>query len=230
MTLIEPDTPTRKRSLAPDLRTLDERAARAWTERMAVRPLDDGRYAVDAESGATYVVDLLDRSCTCPDNRIRGEHCKHLRRVAIEITAHRVAPPGKTLALCDACGTETFVDADASPPHLCGACRLEPGDVVVDRESLRRTDGERTDGQPPTGGTGDRLVVRAVTDRRADEVTVGDGDRTVADYPTNEGYPSDDLVVEATYLSDAGRDRTRDRRYSFPLSRLEPADDAALIE
>ena len=49
-------TPTEKVALVPDLRSLSERAIRAWTERMAVRPLGD-RYAVDSESGATYVVD-----------------------------------------------------------------------------------------------------------------------------------------------------------------------------
>lgn len=212
MTLIEPHTDARKTALAPDLRRLDDRAARAWTERMAVRPLGEGRYAVDAESGATYVVDLPERSCTCPDNRLRHQHCKHLRRVAIEITSHRVPPPGKTLARCDACGTLTFVDEDAPGPHLCPACHLEPGDVVFDREA------------------GDRLVVQAVTDRRADEVAVDAADTTVADYPTNEGYPPDDLLVEASYMGDVTRERTRDRRYSFPLSRLELADDAELVQ
>ena len=239
MTLIEPHTESRKRALAPDLRRLDERAARAWTEEMAVRPLGDGRYAVDAESETTYVVDLPGRSCTCPDNQIRGQHCTHLRRVAIEITSHRVPPPGKTWAVCDSCEAETFVDEDAPGPHLCPACRLEPGDVVVDREA------------------DDRLVVRAVTDRRADEVRIDAAGTTVADYPTNEGYPADDLVVEVSYLADVARERgdadrsenargektssvragsepgwmtgSEARRYSFPLSRLEPADDAKLV-
>jgi hypothetical protein len=235
MTLIDPHPEIHRTALAPDLRRLDERATRAWTEEMAVRPLDEGRYAVDSESGATYVVDLRARSCTCPDNRIRGQHCKHLRRVAIEITAHRVPPPGKTWAVCDSCGAETFVDADAAPPHLCSTCHLEPGDVVRDRE------------------TGDRLVVQAVTDRRADEVTIAAADTTVADYPTNDGYPTDDLVVEASYFSDVAREagaaersggapngragsdttrptRTRNRRYSFPRSRLELVDDAELVQ
>lgn len=212
MTLIEPHSPPEKAALAPDLRALDDRAARAWTERMAVRPLGESRYAVDAESGATYVVDLTGPSCTCPDNQIRGQRCKHLRRVAIEITSHRVPPPGKTWAVCDACRTETFAAEDAPGPHLCPACHLDPGDVVIDRE------------------TGDRLVVRTVTDDRADEVSIDAAETTVADYSTNEGYPSDDLVVEVSYLSDLASDRNRERRYSFPLSRLEPADDAELIE
>jgi hypothetical protein len=205
MTLIEPTDRSRKTALAPDLRRLDERAARAWTEAMAVRPLSGSRYAVDSESGATYVVDAAAGTCTCPDHQIRGQRCKHVRRVAIEITARRVPPPGQVWAACDACGAETFVPEHAPTPHLCGACAIEPGEVVVDRE------------------TGDRLVVARVTDRRADETLVTAADCTVADYPTNDGYPPEDLVVEATYLGDG------DRRYSFPRSRLRRTDDAAIV-
>ena len=197
-----------KVALAPDLRRLSDRAIRAWVEEMAVRPLGD-QYAVDSESGATYVVDPIDGTCTCPDNEIRGETCKHLRRVAIEITAGRVPPPGQRREYCGACGAETFVPTDDPGPPLCEACRVELGDVVLDRE------------------TGDRLVVVAVTDKRADEVDI-DGKTTVAEYPTNDGYPADDIVVRAVYVSDAvGRDDPT--QYSFPLSRLEPADDAALV-
>jgi len=202
--------PTGKTALAPDVRRLDERAARAWTERMAVRPLGDSRYAVDSQSGATYVVDVAAGTCTCPDHAIRGERCKHLRRVGIEITTRRVPPPGHHRASCAACGIETFVPGDESPPQLCPACRLEPGDVVRDRES------------------DDRLVVARVTDRRAHEVVVEGVEETVADYDTNAGYPRDDLVVEAVYLSDLGRESRR--RYSFPLSRLGRVDDTAMVQ
>lgn len=209
----ETRTPTqvRRTALAPDVRRLDERAARAWTERMAVRPLAGGRYAVDSASGATYVVDLSDGSCTCPDYQIRGERCKHLRRVAIEITTRRLPAPGKRAAVCDACGIDTFVPEGEGPPDLCGACRVEPGDVVRDRE------------------TDDRLVVARVTPERAYDVVIEGVGETVADYATNEGYPADDPVVEAVYLGDLAR-REHPRRYSFPLSRLERVDDAAVVE
>jgi len=206
MTLIESTDRSEKTALAPDLRHLDERAARAWTEAMAVRPLPGSRYAVDSASGATYVVDAAAGTCTCPDHQIRGRRCKHVRRVAIEITAGRVPPPGQVRAACDACGAETFVPERAPTPHLCGACAIEPGAIVVDRE------------------TGDRLVVARVTDQRADETPVTAADCTVAAYPTNDGYPSEDLVVEATYLGDG------DRRYSFPRSRLRRTDDAAIVD
>jgi len=172
---------------------------------MAVRPLSGARYAVDSESGATYVVDATAGTCTCPDHQIRSEQCKHVRRVAIEITARQVPPPGQTWATCDACGAETFAPEDAPEPHLCGNCHLAPGDIVLDRE------------------TGDRLVVARVTDQRADSVAIEAANCTVAEYPTNEGYPSTDLVVETTYLGDG------DRRYSFPLSRLRRTDDAAIV-
>jgi hypothetical protein len=132
-----------------------------------------------------------------------------MRRVGIEITTHRAPPPGERAVDCGVCGVGTFVPAEAEPPHLCSNCLLESGDVVRDR------------------ATGDRLVVGAVTDRRADEVRVPGG-QTVADYETNTGYPRDDLVVEATYLGDVGREN--DRTYSFPLSRLERVDDATLVD
>ena len=232
MTDIRPRASARKTALAPDLRRLDDRAARAWTERMAVRPLGDARYAVDSQSGATYVVDLDAHTCTCPDHQLREETCKHLRRVAIEISTRRVPPPGKRRATCAACGVETFVASEAdrreaserasgetaskesATPPLCETCHLEPGVVVRDRER------------------DDRLVVVHVTPDRADEVTIAVADCTVAEYEANEGYPADDLVVEAVYLGDLGRtdDPSETRRYSFPRSRLERVDDAALVD
>ena len=210
MTESRTPTPSRKTALAPDVCQLDERAARAWTERMAVRPLGDGRYAVDSQSDATYVVDVPDHSCTCPDNQIRGERCKHLRRVGIEITTRRVPAPGKRAATCAACGVDAFVPEDDEPP-LCDACRLEPDDVVQDREA------------------GDRLVVASVTPDCANEVVVEAVGETVADYATNDGYPRDDLVVEAVYLGDLARSESP-RRYSFPRSRLERVDDAEVVD
>ncbi|QSG13270.1 SWIM zinc finger containing protein [Halapricum desulfuricans] len=204
-----PDRSTRKTALAPDTRTMDDRAARAWTERMAVRPLGGGRYAVDSHSGATYVVDLPAGRCSCPDHLIRGERCKHIRRVAIEVTSHRVPPPGKRRARCAQCGVETFVEEGAAEPWLCSNCHFEPGDVVLDRE------------------TGDRLVVAGVTTRRTDEYVIDAVDSTVADYETNAGYPEDDLVVEVRYLADVVR-RERPRTYAFPHSRLAATDNQLL--
>ncbi|MCU4717436.1 SWIM zinc finger family protein [Halapricum hydrolyticum] len=204
-----PGRSTRKTALAPDTRTMDERAARAWTERMAVRPLGGGRYAVDSHSGATYVVNLPESRCTCPDHRIRGERCKHIRRVAIEVTSHRVPPPGKRQVRCAQCGVETFVEEDSAEPWFCSNCRFEPGDVVLDRE------------------TGDRLVVAGVTTQRADEYVIDTVDSTVAAYETNAGYPDDDLVVEASYLGDVAH-REQPRTYAFPHSRLAATEQRLL--
>lgn len=194
------DTPaSRKRALAPDTAVLDGRAARAWTERMAVTPLGGGRYAVESESDTTYIVDLPRGRCSCPDSTYREERCKHRRRVAIEINEGRTPPPGKRPAPCAACGSRAFVPEGAEPPHLCGACQLDPGEPVTDRE------------------TGDLLVVKAVTPHRADEFEIPGTDLTVAEYPTNQGYPEDDPVVEAVYPFPGAEQR----RYTFPISRLE---------
>lgn len=186
---------------------MDERSARAWTERMAVRPLGEGRYAVDSQSGATYVVDLPAGTCSCPDHLIRGQRCKHLRRTAIEVNEGRVPPPGRARADCSVCGRTAFVPEDESVP-VCDDCRLERGDRVVDRE------------------TGDVLVVARVTDERAADVEIPAAGSTVAAYPTNRDYDPEDVVVEAVYPRERVRARAdgRDpRRYSFPRSRLRRA-------
>jgi len=197
---------TPKEPLVPDLGSMDDRSVRAWTEAMAVAPLGSGRYSVESQSNNTYVVDLLAADCTCPDNTIRSERCKHLRRVAIEVNRGRVAPPGRVRGVCEACRREAFLPEDGPP--LCDACRLEPGDLATDRE------------------TGDSVLVARVTGARADEVTVGDGEGTVADYPTNEGYPTDDLVVEVVYpFSRSETPLSNQPRYSFPLSRLAPSGE-----
>ncbi|MFB6206328.1 MAG: SWIM zinc finger family protein [Haloglomus sp.] len=200
----------RPQPLAPDTSRLDGRSARAWTEPMAVTALGGGRYEVENQAGRTYVVNLPESDCTCPDHRIRGESCKHLRRVAIEVTRGRVPAPGKVRGTCRGCGHEAFVPEDG--PAYCRGCRLEPGDLATDRE------------------TGDAVLVVAVTDERADETEVAGTGRSVADYETNEGYPRDDPVVEVVYPFGNREVALEDRRrYSFPHSRLLPRG-AALVD
>lgn len=197
------------RPLAPDTSRLDGRSARAWTEPMAVTALGEGRYEVENRAGRTYVVDLPEGDCTCPDHRIRGESCKHLRRVAIEVTRGQVPAPGKVQGACRGCGREAFVPEDGL--SFCRGCRLEPGDLATDRE------------------TGDAVLVVRVTDEPADAVEVDGTGRSVADYETNEGYPRDDPVVEVVYPFGGGKTLEERRRYSFPHSRLLPRD-AALVD
>ncbi|WP_372910319.1 SWIM zinc finger family protein [Salinigranum sp.] len=174
------------------------RALRARTEPMTVRPLRDRRYVVETEGG-TYVVDLDRRTCTCPDHAIRGSRCKHLRRVAIEVTERHVPAPGERPAVCAVCGRETFVPFDATGAQLCERHVRRPGDVAVDRER------------------GATLLVVGVTTARADAVETHEG-RLVADYESNRHYGSHEPVVDAVYLED---DEPR-KRYRFPASRLRP--------
>jgi len=198
-----------KTALAPDISDLDQRAARAWTEPMAVTALGGGCYRVETNTDHEYTVDIPGDRCTCPDYQYRGAQCKHRRRVAIEITRGETPPPGERRADCAACGRESFVDELAEPP-LCADCRLDPGDVVVDREA------------------DDRLIVRRIHAERADEYLIPDTNTTVADYETNAGYPGNDPVVEVVYLSDALR-REDPTPYAFPLSRLRRVEDATLV-
>lgn len=187
-----------ERRLWMDVDAMDPRSVRALTERMTVRPLPDGRYAVESESGATYVVDREVTTCTCPDHAIRGVRCKHLRRVAFEIAEGEVPGPWERQP-CASCGRRT---GTSGTPPLCGDCRLEPGDVVRDRE------------------TGDSLLVVGTLARRAGEAIVPESDHAVADHPSNAGYDPDDAVVEVVYPY-AVRPDEQPRRYRFPRARLE---------
>lgn len=177
---------------------------------MAVRPLRDGRYVVETDNG-TYVVDLDARSCTCPDHAIRGFRCKHLRRVAIEITEGRLPAPDHRTAICAVCGDPTFVPMSAQGPQLCERHGFNPGDLVRERES------------------GTLLVVTAVTEERADEHVVEAVGRTVAEFDSNANYGDHEPVIEAVYVPaqlplDGDLDLADRNRYGFPASRLVPVE------
>ena len=183
-------------------RDVDDRSTRAVTEEMTVRPLRDRRYVVETDGG-TYVVALDAGTCTCPDHAIRGFRCKHLRRVAMEVTAGSIPAPDERVGVCAVCGAETFVPIDADGSHLCARHSFEPGDVVRDRE------------------TDERVVVVSVTTERADAYRTDEG-RLVDEYATNAAYGAHEPVVEAVY-ADAirpGRGVADCERYAFPASRL----------
>ncbi|GAD52173.1 hypotheical protein [Halarchaeum acidiphilum MH1-52-1] len=184
----------------------DSRAARARSEPMAVVALGDGRYDVVVRGGAAYTVDLVTGTCTCPDHAYRGRRCKHLRRVAIDVTERYVPAPDERDTVCAACGDPLFADAETPEPVYCDDCTLDAGDIVRDRER------------------GDVLVVVETSPDRARHVAIGD--HTVATHPTNDGYDSDDAVVETVYPHRAATpERLRERgvrTYAFPRGRLEP--------
>ncbi len=176
---------------------------------MSVLPLGDGLYEVESASGHTYLVDLEGGRCTCPDHVFREARCKHIRRIAIEITEGRTPPPGEIAVSCEECGETIFVDEDDNEPFYCGAHTIWPGDTVIDRE------------------TGDRLTVVDVSDLRADAVEIGAADTTVAEYATNERYDPDVPVVGAVYphatVATNGVVPKSLRVYVFPRTRLEKA-------
>ena len=178
---------------------------------MSVTALGDSLYEIRTENDSTYLVDLADRRCSCPDHSYRDVRCKHLRRVAIEITEGRVPPPGQVAVECAICGTELFADDSEDGPHYCSIHALRPGAFVRDRE------------------TGDRLLVVDISDRRADQVRIGESAYSVATYPNNRGYDPNDVVVGAVYpqsveMTERGPDPNELRVYSFPRSRLERID------
>ena len=196
------ESPRRDPPPTSRLAGLDPRAERAATEPMTVRRLPDGRYVVETDGG-TYVVDLDAGDCTCPDHAIRGARCKHLRRVAMSVTAGAVPAPGERVGACAVCGRETFVPVDGGESHLCDRHAFAPGDVVGDRE------------------TGKDLIVTAVTTDRADDYRTDEG-RLVAAYDANEAYGAHEPVVEAVYVESLRPETALDdlNTYAFPASRL----------
>ena len=127
---------------------------------MTVRPLRDRRYVAETDGGS-YVVDVAAGRCACPDHAIRGSRCKHLRRVAMAITAGDVPAPDERVAACGVCGRPVHVPLTAGGSHLCPAHRPAPGERVTDRE------------------TGQELVVVRVTTGRADAATTREDRKSV---------------------------------------------------
>lgn len=199
---LDPDR-TRTRTQARDRPpATGGRAARARDEPMTVRPLRDRRYVVETDGGS-YVVDVAAGRCACPDHSIRGTRCKHLRRVAMAITAGDVPAPDERIAACGLCGRPIHVPLTAGGSHLCDAHSPVPGERVTDRE------------------TGEELVVVRVTTDRADAAETDEG-RTVAAYPTNARYGGHEPVIDAVYAAALrpGADPADLDRYRFPASRL----------
>ncbi|MDL5363525.1 SWIM zinc finger family protein [Halalkalicoccus sp. NIPERK01] len=196
---------------------LDRRSIRARAEPMTVTALGDALYEVETDHEVSYLVDLDARRCSCPDYTFRSVRCKHLRRVAIEITEGRTPPPGRLAVECATCGEELFVpEENADRSHYCEDHALEPGAFVRDRE------------------TGDRLLVVSVSDRRADRVRIGESAYSVATYPNNRAYDPADPVVGAVYpqsvtMTERGPEPDALRVYSFPRSRLDRVDQSNVL-
>ena len=182
-----------------------DRARRARTEPMTLRPLRDGRTIVETDGG-TYVVDAAHERCTCPDHAIRNVRCKHLRRVAIEAAAGTIPPAGMREGACALCAEPVIVDIDQSTA-LCERHAFEPGECVVDRE------------------TGSLLVVVEATTDRADEREIDDG-QPIAAVETNRNYGDHEPVIEAVYASALGRPGAGGsaKQYGFPAGRLRHTD------
>lgn len=185
------------------------RTRRARAEAMAIRPLRDGRYVVET-AGGTYVVDVENGRCTCPDSAIRHARCKHLRRAAIEINEGLIPAPGERTSVCAVCGRRTFVPMFDPAPALCERHDHAAGDLVRDRE------------------TKSLLVVVDATGERADESATENG-TLVADYESNADYGRHEPVFAAVYvdslpLSGGVADLAGRTRYRFPASRLRPVE------
>ncbi|MFW5896342.1 MAG: SWIM zinc finger family protein [archaeon] len=182
---------------------------------------DDDRYVVVSQSGAEYLVDLGEGTCTCPDFRYRGGRCKHIRRVEFATGVREI--PRWIDSVDPDLGRHLHDPAGGGPRF---ATEFPAGAVVRDRRHPER---------------GARMRVIRELDVRADDYEIEPG-RTVADYNPDENpsdhvvevvfegdldrhvpgwreWPDDDLVTElARYREEWG---VGVRTYAFPSARLE---------
>jgi len=104
-----------------------ERDARALTETMLVLAESprvarstDGRYHV-ISGESDYVVDLVAKTCGCPDALHRGTECKHQRRAAFATGRRPIPAWAETDALDDGLGE-----------HVSGQPRRERADGTTE--------------------------------------------------------------------------------------------------
>ena len=96
------------------------RTHRARHQEMDVALFRVGVYAVASSSGNQYEVDVLEKTCTCPDwqETEPAGGCKHIRRVNLEIRAGRVPrPDGRLPTQAVADGGQRFDRAHESEPN-----------------------------------------------------------------------------------------------------------------
>lgn len=136
-----PETMLENELSKEDSNDVEQRTIRALEESMTVlstdgTPIHDSEtdvVSVISSSGSTYIVDIRERTCTCPDHQHNGHICKHTRRarmvmgvdvIDVElIRAHDIDDdfgfhaPGHIVAASDgghinADGVDTDVDTD----------------------------------------------------------------------------------------------------------------------
>jgi hypothetical protein len=135
-----------------DHRDIDHaRFVRGCTEDMTVTPIAPHMFEV-SHNGETYMVDLRDGVCDCPDSRYRNTICKHLLRAAIvaiyaegvttELVA-RVASHAATHA-CPA-GNDVICSGPTGPELPCPDCIEATGasEWTVWQQTAHRTGARR---------------------------------------------------------------------------------------
>lgn len=92
------------------------REQRAQSQEMDVALLRQGGiYEVTSSSGNVYIIDLLSKSCSCPDDPPSGG-CKHYRRVRTDLQAGLVPrPDGKLPTLRSDANERTDTGGDREP-------------------------------------------------------------------------------------------------------------------
>jgi len=150
-----------KSRVTTDASTLDDRTRRALEECMSVlgdvggADPEAGLYTVVGENGGTYLVDVIDGTCECPDSEYRDPDggCKHVRRARLA-TGQTAIPAAANVQLDD-----RFAD------HVDGEIRVAATDGAGATEIIDAGD----DGEILTGDENDTDV-----DARPEDCDCGD--------------------------------------------------------
>ena len=140
---------SRIESLAPDLGALPARAARAWTERMAVSPLGGGQYVVETEADAPPTDDVIPDAGSAAQvvfatSQVTADCLETDTVLAVARQACIVIPSGCTFGVCGTCkirkvsGQVHMVhsggisDDDIEEGYILACCSKPIGAVAVE--------------------------------------------------------------------------------------------------
>lgn len=117
-----------------------KRTIRAATESMSLdrHAGETGDFDVYSQSGSVYRVNLITKTCDCPDHQHNDRHCKHLRRVEIE-AGQRPVPD-----LDQQTDVEVMINARADQQ----AAETDQQEVATDGGVVVESDQRAADGRP----------------------------------------------------------------------------------
>lgn len=210
--------------------SIDKRTIRAATESMTIVALGRGEYKVYSGTRKSYVVDLINETCECPDEEFNHpvDGCKHRQRVCMELGQLPIPDLGRRtdveIMVGARVGEEPVAIADGGRAKCveCGGYlpdEIEPGTGAYCPQcghGQHITDGGAVVAPEPQEETDEATHAAGCSDAECEGLD-GDAARPVLSFECWEqwaAYDEDQLIEDA---DGSDEERTRPRRN-------EPAD------